>query len=227
MPQLFFAQSLNKKVSVNIYSSLLILTILMFTTSSCAFATIRSIDEDKEAKRGFVATQYVDEIWDGQFTETIHAQAVEFSELMTLLQADESAAIAAHGSRSGTGSYSFMTYGQAQVLEVQTESRIGFMTLDIAPFDGEADASMAIGPVIRGRDTSLRDAVGFIQYNNFTNQTEFAQISDALKDRVLNTVLNEVDLNTITGKTINFYGTFMWSDPSDVEIVPVSIEVVD
>ncbi|MBZ0308420.1 MAG: DUF2291 domain-containing protein, partial [Anaerolineae bacterium] len=102
---------------------------------------------------------------------------------------------------------------------------IGFMTLDIAPFDGAPDAAMAIGPVIRGRDTSLRDAVGFIQYNAFTNQTEFAQISDAMKDRILNTVISEIDLTTIQGKTISFYGTFMLNDVNDLEIVPVMVEV--
>jgi predicted lipoprotein len=227
MPQHFFASQLNKNFRASVYVSPILLIIFIFITSGCTFATVRSIDEDKESKRGFVANQYIDEIWDGQFSETIHAQAIEFSALMALLDADENAAIAAHGHRSGTGAYSFITSGQARVLEVNTESRIGMMTLDIAPFDGQVDASMAIGPVIRGRDTSLRDAVGFIQYNNFTNQTEFAQISDALKDRVLNTVINEIDLSTIVGKTINFYGTFMWSTRDDIEIVPVSIEVVE
>jgi predicted lipoprotein len=118
-----------------------------------------------------------------------------------------------------------MTFGEARVVVVNTESRIGMMTLDFAPYDGEIDASMAIGPVIRGRDTSLRDAVGFIQFNDFTNQTEFAQVSDALKDRILATVLSELDLENIAGRTISFYGTFMFSDRNDLEIVPVTVEV--
>jgi predicted lipoprotein len=229
MSSLFFASNLNKKSRMNIYSRFAIMIALMVIMSSCEFkvATIRSIDEDEEAKRGFVPTDYVQQIWDGQFMETILARSVEFTELMGLIAADEDATIAAHGSRSGTGSYSFVTHGQAQVLEVNTESRIGFMTLDMAPFDGQADALMAIGPVIRGRDVSLLDAVGFIQFNDFTNQTEFAGIADALKERVLTTVVSQLDLNTIVGQTINFYGTFTWSDPNKIEIVPVSIEVVE
>lgn len=221
----FFRTDLNKKTSLNKYSTIIIVCIVLLTTLSCSIATIRSLEEDEEAKKGFVATEYVDEIWDEQFIPTVLEQAVEFKALLALLDADADATIAAHGSRSGTGAYSFMTFGEAQVLEVNTQSRIGMMTIDIAPYDGVADASMAIGPVIRGRDTSLRDAVGFIQFNDFTNQTEFAQISDAMKDRILATVINQIDLENLGGKTISFYGTFMFSDRNDLEIVPVSLEV--
>ncbi len=222
----FFRTGMNKKTSLNKYSSIVIVCIVLLTTLSCSIATIRSLEEDEEAKKGFVATEYVDEIWDEQLIPTVLEQAVEFKALLALLDADEDATIAAHGSRSGAGACSFMTFGEAQVLEVNTQSRIGMMmTLDIAPYDGVADASMAIGPVIRGRDTSLRDAVGFIQFNDFTNQTEFAQISDAMKDRILATVINQIDLENLGGKTISFYGTFMFSDRNDLEIVPVSLEV--
>lgn len=227
MESIFFAKSQNKKTTLNIYSWLLILSLLVLVSLSCTIATIRSIEEDEEAKKGFVATEYIDGIWDEQFIPTIRENAVEFTALLALLDANETATIETHGSRSGTGAYSFMTYGEAQVLETQTESRIGFMTLDFAPYDGQPDASMAIGPVIRGRDTSLRDSVGFIQFNDFTNQTEFAQITDAMKDRILATVLSELDLETIQGKTINFYGTFMLSNRDDLEIVPISIEVIE
>ena len=227
MESVFFTKSQNKKPIINIYSRLLILGLMILASLSCSIATIRSLEEDEEAKKGFVATEYVDEIWDEQFLPTIRENAIEFTELLAQLDANENAAIEAHGSRSGTGAYSFMTYGEAQILEVQTESRIGMMTLDFAPYDGQADASMAIGPVIRGRDTSLRDSVGFILFNDFTNQTEFAQVSDALKDRILETVLNDLDLDTIQSKTISFYGTFIFSNRDDLEIVPVSLEVME
>ncbi|NJL94362.1 MAG: DUF2291 domain-containing protein [Anaerolineae bacterium] len=200
---------------------------LLITTAGCNIATVRSLEEDEEAKKGFVVTEYVDQIWEGAYRSAITERAVAFEALMALIDADENAAIAAHGSRSGSGAFSFVTQGEARVLEVNTESRIGFMTLDVAPYDGNADASMAIGPVIRGRDTSLRDAVGFINFNDFTNQTEFAQVSDAMKTRVLETVLGAIDLETIQGQTIRFYGTFMLSDRNNLEIVPVTLEVID
>ncbi len=199
--------------------------VIIMTTVSCQIATIRSLEEDEEAKRGFVAADYVADIWEDPYLSTIHENAIEFTEILSQIDANENKAIEDHGNRSGTGAYSFITFGEAKVLETQTESRIGFMTLDFAPYDGQADASMAIGPVIRGRDTSPRDAVGFIQFNDFTNQTEFAQITDAIKDRLLEGVISQIDLETIQGKTINFYGTFMLSNRDDIEIVPISLEV--
>lgn len=226
MHSVFFEQLQNKKSGVNIYSGILIiLSVFVLTSISCHIATVRSLEEDEDAKRGFVATDYVADIWDDPYLSTIHENAIEFTDLLAQIDADENKATEEYGNRSGTGAYSFITLGEAKVLETQTDSRIGFMTLDFAPYDGQPDASMAIGPVIRGRDTSPRDAVGFIQFNDFTNQTEFAQITDAMKDLILETVISDLDLETIEGKTISFYGTFMLSNRNDIEIVPISIEV--
>lgn len=227
MPSYFFARCLNKLSVSNKYSGKMIplFLLLMFSLTSCKIATVRSLNEDKEAKKGFVATEYIESIWESEFIPTVREKAVEFTDLIQQIKADEGAAIAAHGNRSGTSAYSFITYGEARVLAVNTESRIGLMTLDVAPFDGQPDASMAIGPVIRGRDTSLRDAVGFIQFNQFTNQTEFAQVSDAMKDHVLNNVISTFDVENLAGQTIQFYGTFMLNDVDDLEIVPVIVEV--
>ena len=203
-----------------------LLSSLLVVSAGCTLATVRSIEDDQTAKEGFNPERYVSEIWDDELLSAFHENATEVTSLLAQLESNEQAAIETYGNRSGTGAYSFMIYGDAKVLEVDRESRIGLMGLDFSPYDGEADANMAIGPVIRNRNNAVRDAVGFIQFNNFVNQTEFAGVSSAIKDRILRDVISTIDLDNIIGKTIRFYGAFTWDDISNIEIVPVTLEVL-
>ncbi|GIK66633.1 MAG: hypothetical protein BroJett018_44270 [Chloroflexota bacterium] len=205
--------------------SILLLVLLMTILLSCKIATIRSLEEDKEAKAGFNPNQYVESIWDSQLIPTFHEQAIEITDLLGQIDANQNKAIQDHGHRSGTGAYSFMTYGEAKVLAYAVDLRIGTLSLDFAPFDGTTDATMLVGPLIPRRNDAVRDAVGFIKFNDFVNQTEFAEVSNALKNHVLQNVVTVVDPDTITGKTVSFYGAFTLVDRSEIEIVPVTIEI--
>lgn len=205
------------------YFVMVLLLVPMF--SACKIATIRSIDEDEEAKAGFNAAKYVDSIWDSKLIPTFQDEAVEVTQLLQQLDANQNTAIQTYGHRSGTGEYSFMIYGEAKAIAYSEELRIGRITLDFAPYDGQSDASILTGPVIPRRNNALRDAVGFINFNDFVNQTEFADVSSALKDRVIEGVIGSIDLQNIDGKTLKFHGAFSLVDRSNIEIVPVIIEV--
>ncbi len=205
--------------------SILLLMVLALPMVSCKIATVRSIDEDKEAKAGFNPNNYVDSIWDSELIPTFREEAVEITDLLGQIDANQNKAIQDHGHRSGTGAYSFMTFGEAVVLAYAVDLRIGTLSLDFAPFDGTADATMLVGPLIPRRNDAVRDAVGFIRFNDFVNQTEFAEVSNALKDHVLSDVVAVIDPATITGKTINFYGAFTLVDANEIEVVPVTIEI--
>jgi len=199
----------------------LLLCVVLF--SGCTFATIRTIEEDRLAKEGFNATNYVTGIWDSDFMPTLSENATEITQLLEEIDADEDAATEDYGNRTSSGPFSFMVQGEAQLLALNRESRVGLGELDLAPFDGEADVFLAIGPVLRGN--ALRDAVGFIEFNDFTNQVEFAQVSDALKDRVDSDVLGAVDLDGLVGETIQFLGAFTLDDRDEIVIMPVQLEV--
>ncbi|MEQ8676864.1 MAG: DUF2291 domain-containing protein [Aggregatilineales bacterium] len=204
-------------------SFLLILSMTLL--SGCSLATIRTIDEDRLAKEGFSAANYVSGIWESDFIPTLQDNAVEITQLLSELDANENAATEQYGNRTSTGAYSFMVSGEAQVLLINRESRVGLAELDLAPYDGTADIYLAIGPVLRGN--ALRDAVGFIAFNDFTNQVEFAQVSDALKDRVDSDVLGQTDIDDLVGDTIQFLGAFSLDDRAEIVIMPVRLEVVE
>jgi predicted lipoprotein len=201
------------------------MAVTLLVTSGCTLATVRSLDEDAEAKEGFSAEDYIDGIWESEFIPTLNENAIETSELLQAIDQDEDEAIDEYGSRAGTGNYSFMVKGEARVLSVNRESRVGLAPMDLPPFDGEADVFLAIGPVLRGN--ALRDAVGFIEFNDFTNQVEFAQVSNALTDRVKDDVLASVDIDALVGETIEYVGAFTLEERDEIVIMPVSIEVAD
>ena len=206
-------------------SSVQLLLLSLFVLSGCTLATVRTLEEDRIAKEGFSAENYVNGIWESDFLPTLEENAVEIGQLLSEIDADEAAAIEQYGHRTSSGPYSFMTRGEAQVLTVDRESRVGLAHLDLQPFDGEADIYLAIGPVLRGN--ALRDAVGFIAFNDFTNQVEFAQVSDALKDRADAEVITPFAIDDHVGETIRFLGAFTFDDREEIVIMPVRLEVVE
>jgi predicted lipoprotein len=201
-------------------STLFLLCVLSLT--SCTFAVIRPIDEDTVAKAGFNALAYVDGIWDLQLIPTIRQEAVDYQTILAAIDKDKDAAIKQYGHRSGTGSYSFMVKGEAKAVSVDTKSRAGILNIEFAPYDGSAPAKIGIGPVIAGN--AVRDAVGFIQFNDFTNQLDFADVTKELNKRVSTVVVKQVDMATISGKTISFYGAFTLDDRAKIVITPVILE---
>lgn len=203
---------------------LLFLLIGVFVLSGCTLATVVSLEDDEVAKEGFVAEKYVEEIWDAQFMPAMESGAIEIVQLLSEIDANQTAATTAYGNRTSTGPYSFMTRGEAQIMSLNRESRVGLAALDLAPYDGTADVYLAIGPVLRGN--ALRDSVRFIAFNDFTNQVEFAQVSDALKRRIADQVLGVTDLDALVGQTVRFMGAFTLDDRDEIVIMPVRLEAV-
>jgi predicted lipoprotein len=208
----------------------LILTLgLMLLLDSCKLATIRPLDPEtgkaiiNEEEQGFNATRYVKERWNDPLLTTVESSATDLKTLLTELAADKDKASTAYGKREGSSPYNFLVKGQARLLAIDTSSRAGLAQLDLEPFDGVPDAALAVGPVIKG--TGLRDALPFISFNDFVNQLEFADVSKALHQRVMDEVLAKTDLTNAVGKTINFAGAFTLSDINKIVITPVRLEV--
>lgn len=217
------------------------LAVLALALSGCVLATVRTLDEDEEAKQGFSGESYVEGIWEDEVLPTYQDQAQDLSTLLALIEQDEQAAIDRYGSRSGTGDYSFMVRGEGEIVTFDTSSRAGLVTVDLAPPDGEpdgtADISVAVGPLIKiSQRAAVRDAVGFIEYGNFVNQQEFADVANAMGERIIVMLANalgvpepdairEIAPETLEGKTISFVGAFTLEDLENVLVVPVALEV--
>jgi predicted lipoprotein len=113
--------------------------------------------------------------------------------------------------------------GEGRVLRVDTSSRTGLLLIDAEPYDGRPDAALQIGPVIRG--TTLRDALPFIQFSQFVNQLQFAQVGNALNGRVC-AALASFSTRDLAGSIVVFSGAA--AQPPEgglLEIVPVKLAV--
>ena len=202
--------------------------ILALSACKLKLATVRPLDpETGEAILGneeetFDPERYVSDMWDDPLLTTVHADATELNELLPALESDREEASEQYGRLQGSN-YSFIVRGHGQVLEVDTSSGAGLMHVDLEPYDGARDVALAIGPVIRR--TALRDALPFISFNDFTNQIEYAQVSNELHARVMDSVLSALDTADVVGKTIDFYGAFTLDNLDEIVITPVEIEV--
>lgn len=171
--------------------------------------TIRSIDDERRS--GFNTETFAASAWPRLVREALQT-AVDVAEVAMAVRASP----VKPGFVKGTG----------VVSGIDRQSRVGVMRLHLA---GSTPATVAvqIGPVIRG--TALRDAAGFIQFSDFTNQFDYAGAANALNDQALRTVVASLPIDGLQGRTVAFIGAVGKApvrEDGAIEIVPVQLEVV-
>ena len=120
--------------------------------------------------------------------------------------------------------WNFRVKGSGVVTAVNTESRASTVDIDLFPNDGKADLVLQIGPVIK--DSAIRDSLDFISFTDFTNQLEFARLSNAFNKVVNKDVTSKLDRENLMGKKISFWGAFTQLQDSDlIRVTPVALEV--
>ena len=183
---------------------------LALTASGCVPWTVRPIEEPK-ARPELTPAAYVESIWSSKLLPRVMDSAVDARVLLDKL--------AASADRKGY----FIVKGSGRVLDVDTRSRTGLMLVDVAPFDGRADVSIQIGPVLRG--TSLRDATGIVQFTDFVNQLQFADVANELNARVMQAL--PAGVTDGRGRAVTFVGTALGGTEAPLirELVPVRLEM--
>ena len=83
--------------------------------------------------------------------------------------------------------------------------------------------SLQVGPALNG--TSLRDVVGFIDFNQFVNQVDYADAGTALNNQVKAKVLKGLDRASLKGRHVRFTGAFTYLAPTVITVTPVRLEV--
>ncbi|MFN8528816.1 MAG: DUF2291 domain-containing protein [Anaerolineae bacterium] len=197
--------------------------------SGCTLATIRPLDPTTgrpiigDEDQQFNAANYVASIWDSQVIPTLQSEAHDLLTVIDALHANPTAGSEEYGRHEGSQPYSFMVTGTGTIVSVNLESRAGVALIDLND-DGEADASLAIGPVIRG--TAVRDSMPFILFNQFTNQMEYASVSNEMHALINRTVLTPIgDLTTLQGKNVTFFGAFTLGDVNTIIVTPAILTI--
>ncbi len=210
-----------------VFSHGLIVLLIGLLASGCTLATTRPLDPTTgkaiigNESQQFNASNLAGAMWDSQMIPTLQKSATAIDTVLAALRQNAATASEKYGHRPGKEQpYSFMVTGSGKVLTVNTESRAGLAQVDLNA-DGKADATLALGPVIRG--TALRDAAPFIDFNQFTNQMEYAAVSNELNALVNSKVLTPLgDLHSLEGKTVTFFGAFTIGTTLDADKVIVT-----
>lgn len=189
----------------------------------------------------FDPVAYVDGIWDSQLMPAFDEGAVELSTIFSDMQPDASGAAPKDELIANANQYGLITDGEAlvymvkgtgKIVSVNTETSLGTAEVMLDGYDGPIKAQIYIGTRIPSDEASVRDAVGFITFGDFKEQTEYGKAGSEINKRVLATTLAGIDREDLVGKTISFTGAFtirtfnlLQIDVSEIPIVPVEFEL--
>ena len=205
--------------------------------------TVVSIEDAEKAvqSEAFDPVAYVDGIWESQLLPTFNEKAVELPKILSEMKPDASGtapkdeliAIAnKYGSITDGEAHVYMVKGSGKIESVNAETSLGTVEVALDGYDGPIKVLLYIGTRIPSDETSVRDAVGFITFGDFKEQTEYGKVASEINKRVLSTVLSGIDRDNLVGKTISFKGAFTIRtfnlnqiDVKEIRIVPVEIEL--
>ena len=173
----------------------------------------------------FNAGDDVAAIWDESAMPELEEKAVDLGEFLTQSAGDLTALADEYGrySMGDSGELSYVVKGTGTVEEVNTESQAGYMTVKLDNYSGAEEIRIQIGPVYKG--SSIRDSLSCLNFNDYTNQQDWAAISQSINSLIDEEVVQAADPSSLQGASINFTGAFTVSTGStEILITPVILE---
>lgn len=228
------------------FLAILLIVLLTFTLSSCTVRKLSEIENKASCsadsgydfsawtKSGdsFNAKEYVVQNWDTKIIPLFLENSMDVTTVVSSLQIDGAeTALATYAvvREDGSRMQGFKVVGEATVTEYDDSSRNGIIRIDFTPEDGQCDAIVQVGPVIK--QTAIRDSLECIGFTDVGNQMFFAELSDELNKMMRMKTIDPLDLSSITGKRIKFYGAIKVDagtiDFSSIVITPVLIEILE
>lgn len=199
----------------------LMLAAVALAAGGCKILPI--VSKEEAAAQKFNGADYVGKLWDSEVVPVMRDKAFPIAEVIDAIEGGLDKAGPAFGHRPAEeGSpWSFIVKGTATIKEKNTTSRAGVALIDVTTSKGVISVTIQIGPVIKGN--SLRDAMPFINFQNFTNQLEFAEVGRAFNARMLTELQPAIDA-LAAGQTVDFSGTFSMNSAADkILLTPVVI----
>jgi len=223
-------------IAISIVGLAILLWLYGFTVVS-----IQQVEELKLSEK-FDPKAFVDGIWESKLIPTIMEKAVDLSLVLGKIKPDDSGFTSIDNLIPITNNYGLITVGEAhvymvkgqgKVVDVNTKTSIGTLELLLDGYTGPIKIKFYIGPRIPSDESSVRDAVGFINFGDFREQTEYGKVGLEINKRSMSQVDLPPDKDTLQGKTISFYGVFTIRtfnltkiDMEEIKIVPIQIDIV-
>ena len=175
-------------------------------------------------KEEFNATDSVQGMWESA-EANIEEKAVDLPAFLTEAGGDLKSLVDKYGKYSmGTsGSISYAVKGTGVGEEVNQEKKAGYMVVKLDGYDGPEVVMIQIGSIYKG--SSTRDTLDIISFGDYTNQEEWAAVSQELHSQIDANVIQPADPASLLGKTIEFVGTFTADSNDELLITVVKLEV--
>jgi len=223
-------------IALSIFGLGIVLWLYGFTVVS-----IQQVEELKLSEK-FDPKAFVDGIWESKLIPTIKEKAVDLSLVLGKIKPDDSGFTSIDNLIPITNNYGLITVGEAhvymvkgqgKVVDVNTKTSLGTLELLLDGYTGPIKIKFYIGPRIPSDESSVRDAVGFINFGDFREQTEYGKVGLEINKRSMSQVDLPPDKDTLQGKTISFYGVFTIRtfnltkiDMEEIKIVPIQIDIM-
>ena len=175
-------------------------------------------------KEEFNAADAAASLWENAVAN-IEEKAVDLPTFLKEANGDLDSLVDQYGKYSmGTsGTISYAVKGTGVVEEVNTEKKAGFMTVKLDGYEGSEIIKIQIGSIYKG--SSTRDTLDIINFGDYTNQQEWAAISQELHNSIDVNVIQPADPASLVGKTIEFTGTFTVDGNDELLITTVVLNV--
>lgn len=198
---------------------------LVLCISGLSTGCVKIIDKGTEGqytgKVKFDAAGSAEGLWESVEAD-ISDNAVELSTLLTEAGGKMSTVAEKYGVN---GKNNFAVKGSGIVTIVDTSKSAGYIVVDLDDYDGSEEIRIQVGPTFKNKD-ALGDAQTVTSFEDYTNQTEWGQVKDALIENVKTHVTGDLDTKNLEGKTIDFAGAFSASaGSSEIQIIPISLTV--
>ncbi|WP_407399944.1 DUF2291 domain-containing protein [Anaerovibrio sp.] len=204
---------------------LMICLVMVFSLTGCVKVVQIGHEDEVTGNKAFNAAESVEAIWESQAVPELKEKAVELPKLLTEANGTLKSVASKYGkySMGDSGELSFVVKGKGQVTEVNTEKKAGYMVVQLDGYDGPMVVKLQIGSVFKG--AAIRDSLSFIKYEDYTNQVDWAKISQSIHDVVAKDVIAPAKVTELKGKTIEFTGAFTVDKPDEILVTPAELIV--
>lgn len=167
--------------------------------------------------------KYVASIWDSKLLPTVKRSAVDLKTLLADLKRDPEATSKRYGHFAVLDAPpAFLVKGSGRVVSVDTTSLVSKAGIALGKGD-RPDVYMQLPPIFSGTD--VRDALPFINFNQFVNQVQFGEVAIAINAKIADTSFKDVNVDRLKGKQVDFTGAFTRSSAPAPLLTPITIEV--
>ncbi len=197
---------------------------LAMTTMTGCIKIVKIGEEGKlTGEVEFNAGDDVASFWDSQAIPELTEKAVDLGDFLTEAKGDLNSLADKYGKYSmGTsGELSYTVKGSGKVTEVETQKKAGYMTIALDGYTGSEVINIQVGSVMKG--SSVRDSLSFIDFGDYTNQQEYAAVSQSINGIIMETVINPETAAGMKGKNIEFTGCFTVNGNDTILITPVTL----